>query len=181
MRKTKFSRTRMFAIQINCRGFGYVILEGTDRLVDWGVKQVTRSGQGRTIEVVADIIRQYRPHLVLLEDIFSEAQRRSPRAVLVTRHIAEFLEEHGLNCRLVPTIVVVDSFRRWGAQTKQERARMIADMLPILAPHLPPPRRPWMSEDSRMSIFSAAALAFTFLDNSPAHISPKNSPDEDEE
>lgn len=168
MKRTRDSRLRVLAVHVNCRGFGYVVVEGTERLVDWGVKQVIQFGQAKTVDVVAELVRQYRPRLVLLEDILSEANRRSPRAVLVTRRITEFLGEWGVGCQLMPARLVADTFRRWGAQTKQDRARTIVDLLPVLAPQLPPPRKPWMSEDSRMSIFSAAALVFTLLDKSPS-------------
>lgn len=164
MRTPKKLRIRTLAVQIDCRGFGYTILEGKDWLVDWGVKQTTGPGQARTIEVVADLIAQYRPNYILLEDLINQSHRRSPRAVLLTRSIVKFLVEHGQDCRLVPADLVKRTFQRWGAHTKQERANQVCRLLPVLASRLPPPRKPWMSEDSRMSIFSAASLAITFLD-----------------
>jgi len=167
MKNAKPFPMRTFAIQISCWGFGYIILEGTDRLVDWGTKQTTGPGQAKTVEVVADLIAQYRPNCILLEDLVNVSHRRSARAVLVTRKIVTFLAEHGQDCRLVPADLVKKTFQRWGAHTKQDRAAVISEMLPVLAPRLPPPRKPWMSEDSRMSIFSAAAIALTFLDTLP--------------
>jgi len=49
------------------------------------------------------------------------------------------------------------------ATTKQEIAIAIAERFPELAPRLPRFRKPWMSEDYRMSIFDAVALALTFF------------------
>ena len=46
---------------------------------------------------------------------------------------------------------------------KQEIAIAIAERFPELAPRLPRSRKPWMSEDYRMSIFDAVALALTFF------------------
>jgi hypothetical protein len=44
--------------------------------------------------------------------------------------------------------------------TKQEMAEMLAGKFPDeLASRLPPKRKPWKSEDSRMDIFEAVALA----------------------
>ena len=45
-------------------------------------------------------------------------------------------------------------------RNKNEIARFIAARFPELARSLPPERKPWMSEDSRMAIFDAAAFAF---------------------
>jgi hypothetical protein len=176
MNKIKPFPTRTFAIQITCRGFGYLILEDSMRPVDWGTKQTTRPGEAKTIEVVASLVAQYRPHYVLLEDVLNESHRRSPRAVLVTRRIAEFLAERGVNCALVPAAMVKNTFQRWSAHTKQDRAHIVSELLPDLAQHLPPPRKPWMSEDSRMSIFSAAAIALTFLDNQHRLTVPESLP-----
>jgi hypothetical protein len=44
--------------------------------------------------------------------------------------------------------------------TKHALAEVIAERFPEeLGLHLPPKRRPWMNEDSRMGIFDAVALA----------------------
>jgi hypothetical protein len=47
--------------------------------------------------------------------------------------------------------------------SKYAIAEAIAKHLPAFERHLPPQRKPWMSEDSRMGIFNAAALALTFF------------------
>jgi len=48
-------------------------------------------------------------------------------------------------------------------QPKNRIAGVIAERLPELAPWQPPFRKPWMSEDERMSIFDAVAFALTFF------------------
>ena len=52
---------------------------------------------------------------------------------------------------------------QYGVLNKQSLAETIARHIPAFARYLPPPRKPWMSEDSRMSLFDAAALALTFF------------------
>ena len=42
-------------------------------------------------------------------------------------------------------------------------AETIAKHIPAFDRYLPPPRKPWMSEDPRMAVFDAVALALTFL------------------
>jgi hypothetical protein len=54
-------------------------------------------------------------------------------------------------------------FSESGASTKYEIAVAIAQRFPELAPRLPRFRKPWMSEDYRMSIFDAVALAIAFF------------------
>ena len=55
------------------------------------------------------------------------------------------------------------AFAESGAGTKYEIAMAIANRFPELAPRLPRFRKPWMSEDYRMSIFDAVALAIAFF------------------
>jgi hypothetical protein len=50
-----------------------------------------------------------------------------------------------------------------GATTKQKIAEMIAKQIPALNLYVPPERKPWMSEDPRMGIFDAAALAWMYF------------------
>ena len=54
------------------------------------------------------------------------------------------------------------SFSQFGACTKYQRAKLAVAQFPELAPRLPPLRKPWMSEDPRMSIFEAAALLMVY-------------------
>jgi hypothetical protein len=44
-------------------------------------------------------------------------------------------------------------------RNKDQIARLIVTRFPELAPRLPPERKPWTSEDTRMAIFDAAAFA----------------------
>jgi len=42
-------------------------------------------------------------------------------------------------------------------------AELIAKHIPAFEQYVPPPRKPWMSEDRRMGLFEAAALAIAFF------------------
>jgi hypothetical protein len=59
---------------------------------------------------------------------------------------------------------VKHAFSESRASTKHEIALEIAKRFSELAPRLPRFRKPWMSEDYRMSIFDAVALALTFFE-----------------
>jgi hypothetical protein len=49
--------------------------------------------------------------------------------------------------------------------TKHKIAEAIAKHIPALDLYVPPARKPWMSENARMGIFDAAALAWLFFDS----------------
>ena len=54
-------------------------------------------------------------------------------------------------------------FAQFGATTKLEIAVVIAEHIPAFERYVPPVRKPWMSEEARMGLFDAAALALTFF------------------
>jgi hypothetical protein len=47
--------------------------------------------------------------------------------------------------------------------TKEAIVNAVAEEIPALRRHIPPPRKPWTSEHARMGVFDAAALALTFF------------------
>ena len=55
-----------------------------------------------------------------------------------------------------------ECFKATGAATRYEIAQVIASQIHAFSHRLPPPRKPWKSEDSRMGLFNAAALVLTF-------------------
>jgi hypothetical protein len=58
---------------------------------------------------------------------------------------------------------VRQQFAYLGSVTKDAIAMAIAKHIPAFERFLPRPRKPWESEDARMGIFDAAALALTFF------------------
>jgi hypothetical protein len=59
-------------------------------------------------------------------------------------------------------------FAYLGRVTKDTIAAAVAKHIPAFERFLPPPRKPWKSEDARMGIFDAAALALTFFQDAHA-------------
>ena len=53
---------------------------------------------------------------------------------------------------------VFSAFQSIGFLNKHTLAQLIAKHIPAFARHVPPPRKSWMSEDRRMSLFDAAAF-----------------------
>jgi hypothetical protein len=76
--------------------------------------------------------------------------------------------EAAANQRSVPVFKysreeVYSTFESVGFVNKQMLAELIAKHIPAFERYVPPPRKPWKSEDARMGIFDAAGLALTFF------------------
>jgi hypothetical protein len=154
----------VLALYPNSRGVAFVVFEGANSLIDWGLK-VTRHKQEcrRYLTAIADLFVIYQPAMLILENMASAGARRSERIRSLNAKIAERALALHMPVRFVSRLEVRQAFALFGAVTKEGIADAIAKQVPALARFVPPPRKPWNSEHARMGIFDAAALALTFF------------------
>lgn len=153
---------RVVAIDPTSRGFGYAVLEGPAFLVDWGTRDFGRADSARALAEVAALVDDFRPDVVVVEDVADPAARRRDRARELIESVARLAAGCGVAIARVARADVQRVFRGADATTKHAIAHVIAGHFPELAPRLPPPRKTWMSEDVRMAIFDAMAFALVF-------------------
>lgn len=163
MRHARGKVRRILAVDPVSRGFGFAVLEEGDRLVDWGTRGARSDKEKTCVNKIAALWERYEPDLFVLEDYAARRCRRSARVRGLLRRIRGAAVRHGLRVRAVPRRAVRKAFASRGARTKDEIARAIAAEFPELALSLPPPRKPWVTEDQRMGIFGAMALAATAM------------------
>ena len=159
--------TRILAIDPATRGFGFAVLEGSQRLIDWGVKDTKTDKKRRTLKLVGELIEWYRPGVIVLEDTSTQASRRCSRVTRLIDEIAQLALKSNVRVKRISKGKVKEVFAECPAQTKCEIALGIAKRFPELAPRVPPFRKPWMSEDYRMSIFDAVGFGLTFFEPKP--------------
>jgi Holliday junction resolvasome RuvABC endonuclease subunit len=151
---------RVLAIAPSTRGFGFALLEGLNTLADWGVKTVHGDKNTKSLAKVNELITHYQPDVVVLEDSSSKHSRRSGRIRALSRKIAAVAARRKVSVALFSPEQVRQVFFAEGKGTKYAIAKILANRFPDeLGSRLPPKRRPWMSEDYRMNIFDAVALA----------------------
>src|SRR5882672_12451344 len=69
----------MLAIDPSTRGFGFAVLEGPNRLIDWGVKETKKDKSARTLKLIDDLIDVYQPSVIVVEDYAGKGSRRCQR------------------------------------------------------------------------------------------------------
>jgi len=154
----------VLAIYPNTRGFAFVVFEGPLAPVDWGVKEVRgRQKSPLCLLRIAALLDQYRPDVLVLQDTSPTGTRRVRRLRELNASIGEIAEDQGVSVHTYSRAQVCEAFAAFGITTKHGIAEAIAKHVPAFERYLPPPRKPWMSEDARMSLFDAAALALTFF------------------
>ena len=75
---------RVLALDLHPRGFGYAVFEGRARLVDWGTKDVRRDKESATLRRIGQLVRLYRPTVLVVEDCAHGKSRRRPRVKRLT-------------------------------------------------------------------------------------------------
>ena len=154
----------ILAISPTARGFGFVVLEGCNRTIDWGAKEARGDKNRVVLAKAAELMSCYTPDLLVLENVEGPESRRANRIRNLHRKLAELAKAREISVRRFARSEIKAAFASRKASTRYEIAQLISQELPDLVPWLPPPRKIWMSEDRRLSIFDAASLALTFDD-----------------
>jgi hypothetical protein len=131
--------------------------------VDWGNPEVVGPDrEKRCLAQINALLGLHTPDVVVLQDTTKTGTRRVPRIQALNRRTLELAKRRGVPVRAFSRAQVREYFEEFGATTKQRIAETIAHFIPALSLYVPPPRKPWKSEDARMGIFEAAALVWTY-------------------
>jgi hypothetical protein len=154
------------AIYFSTRGSSFVLFEGTDSPYDWGIFEVPGPRkEAKCQRKVLQLLDRYEIDVLVLQDTGPEGTRRASRLANLNAAVEAAARQNG-----VPVFKYsradVYAFASAGFSNKQNLAEVIAKhipYIPALEGHVPPPRKPWKSEDARMALFDAAALALVFF------------------
>jgi RNase H-fold protein (predicted Holliday junction resolvase) len=152
---------RTLAVDLARRGFGYAVLDAKGRLVDWGVRRVRGDKAAECMTRIMDLLEWYAPEMLVLEDCDATTSRRAPRIRALAREVRRMAKAVDVAVTSTSWQQVRGVFGRSVRATKDQIAARVAQLYPIMSRHLPPKRKIWMSEDERMNMFDAIALALT--------------------
>ena len=142
-------------------GLGFVVLEESETLIDWGLRTVKGEKNLACLHIVESLIVHYNPSTLVVENCQVKGCRRRQRVKNLIEDIMVLAKARRTKCRRVARLTVQKAFSQDTAFTKHQIATNLAERFPELARHLPRSRKAWMGEDARMSIFDALALALT--------------------
>jgi len=152
--------TRILALDLHPRSFGYVVVENLSRLLDWGVCSY-RGKQGAGNVLVRKRLRHlldlWRPAALVLHNPLKKSRRLNRKK----DKLIDLIVTEAKSRRIIVRVPVKSSADQRKILTKYESARRVAEHFPVLTRALPPKRQIWESEHYRMSIFDAAALLFS--------------------
>lgn len=163
MKQNKPKSHHVLAIALTTRGFGFTLLEGEDKLIDWGVKEIGGGKNEISFSRVEKLITHYKPNVLVLLDVLYRDSRRSPIVKELSQQVIDLGKTRKIRVVQYSREQLKKCFFPDGEGTKYTIAEMLTKRFPSeLGICLPPKRRPWMNEDRRMDIFDAVALALLF-------------------
>lgn len=155
---TKYPRT--LAIAPSGYGVGFALIEGFDTLADWGLKRISGDKNESSLQRVNELLSHYEPELLVMQNTEVKTSRRSPRIKKLNKKIKALAQEANVKVLTFTREAVKEAFLPNGKGNKHDLALAIADRFPEeLALRVPPERKAWMTEDSRVNTFEAVALA----------------------
>lgn len=154
------SEQRILALDIRPRSFAFVVFEGPQVILDWGARSFRRGVNAVRVPLgmkVARLLDEYVPCVLVLE------RPRTRKHVRIVAAIRKQAKVQRIPIRLLSAKAIDEAFSG-NNENKHQIAAALAMQFPDLLPVLPPKRKPWQSEDYRMSIFDAAALATAYFE-----------------
>jgi Holliday junction resolvasome RuvABC endonuclease subunit len=149
----------VLAVHPHSRGFAWVVFEGPFAPYDWGLVSARREKNRVCLRKFEKLVRRYGPQDVVLETF--KQQSRSDRVVRLCKALVAYAFEQSVEVSIYSRDDVRSTFESVGAVSRQEVAEAVARHIEAFRHRLPPPRKAWQSEDERLSLFTATALAVT--------------------
>lgn len=161
MSKIPFKRDLVLAVHPTSRGFGWVLFEGPLAPFDWGLSKTPSDKNAKCLGRITRLIEQYQPGTLVLEAFERGASRRADRIQRLGRALVHLADNRGLEVRVLTRASIRLCFASIGAATRHEIALAVSNHIDAFRHHLPPVRKPWMSEDPRLGLFNAAAAGLS--------------------
>ena len=153
-------QSRVLAVSLSNRGFGYAVMENEKTLVEYGKRRITGDKHKASLKGIEKLIIRNQPDCIVLQDVNkAKGTIRVDRIKRLHRGIVALVKNHKLPVKIISGWEIRTILLGNENGTKQELAEYLASRFPDeLASRLPPKRKTWMNPDDRMDIFDAVGL-----------------------
>src|SRR5258708_29913695 len=161
---------RVLALDVHPRSFGFVVFEGPNRMLDWGVRSFRTGVNAVKIPAATKVLAlldEFRPSGVVVRERLA---RKTAKQTKMLATIESKAKSRRIPVRYLSRRDVNRAFVGFESN-KYEVASALAQQFPALASRLPPRRKCWQSEDYCMGIFDAAALGVAYFTRYRKHYS----------
>src|SRR5579864_1567861 len=121
----------VLAIYFNTRGVAFVLFEDPLSPVDWSVRETRGPGKdARCLARIINILDQYLPDIVVLQDTSAQGTPRAARIVELNDAVAALAAARKLLVFTYSRDKVREAFAQFGVPNKQALAELIAKHIP---------------------------------------------------
>jgi len=153
----------VFAAHPTTRGFAWVLFQSPRQPVAWAIVHARAGRNKHLVARFEGLIDKYEPAVVVLEAFEGRETKRIERIQALCRTMVREAEERAIDVSIFDRDAIRMAFAKFGASSRSEIARVIADHLDGFSHRMPRERKIGDSEDVRHSLFNAAALALTYF------------------
>ncbi len=152
---------RVIALDVRSRNFGFIVFEGPNEILDWGVRSFrSRANAVKTPATtkLLSLLDEFTPSAVVIRERGIGSTKKPKLLYIIERQV----RSRRIPLRFITPREVNRAFVGFESN-KYEVASVLAKQFPALASRLPPKRKCWQSEDYRMGIFDATAVGVAYF------------------
>jgi len=167
------SNGRILAIAIRSQRLGYAVLDGSNKLLDWGMVFYRRNGGKQvatTAKRISSLLELYAPSAIVIEQSELQQVRNVAGLRLLSKLLRREAARQSVKYHATKQLDVRKAFRSFDAKSKDDVAATLAHMFPEVAYKLPQRRRVWESEHSIMPMFDAISVGVSYWEHAGVSI-----------
>jgi len=152
----------VFAVYPTWSGFGWVLFDKPDAVVEWGLASARQGRKLRLVNRFKRLIERHRAAVLVMEEA-GDGTRRAERIRNLCREFARAASGAEMKTAVYRREAVSAHLGLPPRASRYDVAKAVALRLNEFAHRLPRKATAGASEDPRQSLFSAAALALTYF------------------
>ena len=163
---------RIIALEIRTSKFGFAVLEGRDRLLDWGVRtfgEDVDSFESTLSDRFSTLFAFYDPAVIVIRDRELQFATKGKKIQMIIKTLKQAMQPSSAKLRVLTTSQIRDRFELGSSTTKHDIAKSLTERFEELSFKLPNKRKAYQSEAPVMLVFDALATAVAFSERTAAH------------
>jgi hypothetical protein len=156
---------RLLGLAIRARWLGFAELDARKNLLDWGMVfyQPRKAGQLSSAKRrLEDLLARTNPSFIVIVLPGLKANEGVAAVRSIARSLRAAASSRSIQIVPLRRSVIREAFAPCKARSKHQIAVVLTREFPELSWKLPPARKIWIKEDSRMAIFDALAGAIAY-------------------
>jgi PAS domain-containing protein len=162
MTNSEYRPIRVLSLDLRTQIFGFVIFEGPDEILDWGVIECSNLQHVSVRRKFGQFQSLFRPSVIVIRTP-DQSNRSVPHWTL--KALTLFADENEIEVRMIDPSFLRKFFSKSIGLDKYDVAATVASRFPELSWRIARRRKPWQSELRRQSIFDAASVGIFYFDH----------------